>query len=50
MPEPRQEKTMDATMFRAWVAIGKVRADAALTSLAPAEPVPSTEKVPEGTS
>jgi glycerol uptake facilitator protein len=34
----------------AWVAIGRVRADAALTSLAPAEPVPSTEKVPEGTS
>jgi glycerol uptake facilitator protein len=41
----------------AWVAIGRVRADAALTSLAPAEPVPAPaqaavdgERIPEGTS
>jgi hypothetical protein len=41
----------------AWVAIGRVRADAALTSLAPAEPVPAPaqaavdgERIPESTS
>jgi glycerol uptake facilitator protein len=34
----------------AWVAIGRVRADAAFTSLAPADPAPTTEKVQEGTS
>jgi glycerol uptake facilitator protein len=34
----------------AWAAIGKVRADASFTSLAPAEPVPGIEKVAEGTS
>jgi glycerol uptake facilitator protein len=34
----------------AWAAIGRVRADAAFTSLAPSDPIPSTERVPEGTS
>jgi len=34
----------------AWAGIGKVRADASFTSLAPAEPVPGIEKVTEGTS
>ena len=37
----------------AWVAIGRVRTDAALTSLAPSEPVPAAvagERIPEGTS
>jgi len=34
----------------AWAGIGRVRADASFTSLAPAEPVPGTETVPEGTS
>ena len=33
----------------AWVGIGRVRADAAYTSLAPSEPVPSSEPIPEGT-
>ena len=33
----------------AWAAVGRVRADAAFTSLAPADPVPSTEKVQEST-
>jgi glycerol uptake facilitator protein len=32
----------------AWAAIGRVRSDAALTSLAPSDPVPSSEKIPEG--
>jgi glycerol uptake facilitator protein len=34
----------------AWAAIGKVREDAAFTSLAPAESLPSDNRVPEGTS
>jgi glycerol uptake facilitator protein len=34
----------------AWVGIGRVRTDAAYTSLAPSEPVPSPEPIPEGTS
>ena len=37
----------------AWVAIGRVRADAALTSLAPSEPVPAAmdgERIQESTS
>ena len=34
----------------AWAAIGRVRADAAFTSLAPADPVPGTERIPEGAS
>jgi glycerol uptake facilitator protein len=34
----------------AWAAIGHVRADASFTGLAPADPVPSTERIPEGTS
>jgi glycerol uptake facilitator len=34
----------------AWAAIGRVRADASFTSLAPAEPVPSTDRIPEGMS
>jgi len=33
----------------AWAAVGRVRADAAFTSLAPADPVPNTEKVQETT-
>jgi glycerol uptake facilitator protein len=33
----------------AWVGIGRVRADAAYTSLAPSDPVPSPEPIPEGT-
>jgi glycerol uptake facilitator protein len=33
----------------AWAAIGRVRTDAAYTSLAPADPVPSTDVVREGT-
>src|SRR6516165_4797216 len=34
----------------AWVGIGRVRADAAYTSLAPSDPAVNTEKVPEGAS
>jgi hypothetical protein len=34
----------------AWAGIGRVRSDAALTSLAPSDPVPSSEKIPEGAS
>jgi glycerol uptake facilitator protein len=34
----------------AWSAIGRIRADAAFTSLAPAETVPSTERIPEAQS
>jgi glycerol uptake facilitator protein len=34
----------------AWAAIGRVRPDASYTSLAPADPAPSTERVREGTS
>jgi glycerol uptake facilitator protein len=34
----------------AWAAIGRVRTDASYTSLAPADPVPSTDVVREGTS
>jgi len=34
----------------AWAGIGRIRSDAAFTSLAPADPVPDTERIPEGTS
>jgi outer membrane lipoprotein SlyB len=37
----------------AWAGIGRVRADASFTSLAPAEPVPAAvdgERIQEGTS
>jgi hypothetical protein len=34
----------------AWAGIGRIRSDAAFTSLAPAEPIPGTERIPEGTS
>jgi glycerol uptake facilitator protein len=34
----------------AWAAIGRVRSDAAMTSLAPADPIATTEKIPEGAS
>ena len=34
----------------AWVGIGRVREDAAMSSLAPSESVANTEKVPEGAS
>src|SRR5581483_9716451 len=34
----------------AWAGIGRVRSDAAFTSLAPSDPVPSSEKIPEGAS
>jgi glycerol uptake facilitator protein len=34
----------------AWVGIGRVRTDAAYTSLAPSDPIPSPEPIPEGTS
>jgi glycerol uptake facilitator protein len=34
----------------AWVGIGRVREDAAMSSLAPSDPAATTEKVPEGAS